>query len=142
MQIFEVYKGIIALFSVSNQQKHAQTETIEPFDIEIFAVTGEIGYHQKFAAAGAVTDRFHFGKGSQKVLAVFFADFFRFRTHATQDFDSGNHIVAIEPVAERIFTATEQNGTMAFLRKNTVEIVYPKCNAATYEKSKGYHQAG
>jgi hypothetical protein len=129
MQIFEVYKGIIAVFSVPDEQKYVQSEPIEPPDVERFPVAGEIRDDKEFAAAGTVADGFHLGKVSQEVFAVFLADLFGFAADASQDFDAGNDVVAIEPSLEGIFGAAEQNGTVALLGENAVEIVYPECNA-------------
>ena len=136
MQIFEVYKGIIAVFSVPDEQKDVQTELIEPPDIERFPVSGEIRDDEEFAATGTVTDGFHLGKVSQEVFAVVLADLFGFAADASQDFDARNDVVAIEPCLEGILGAAEQNGTVTLLGKDAVEIVYPECNATPSQKRK------
>ena len=136
MQIFEVYKGIIAVFSVPDEQKDVQTELIEPPDIERFPVPGEIRDDKEFTAAGSVTNGFHLGKVSQEVLAVVLANLLGFAADAPQDFDAGNDVVAIEPCLEGILGAAEQNGTVALLGEDAVEIVYPECDATPSKERK------
>ena len=70
------------------------------------------------------------------MLAVLFGELFGFAAHAAENLDAGDDVVAVEPVVEGIFAATEQNGAVAFFRKDTVEIVYPECNAAPGQKRK------
>ena len=70
------------------------------------------------------------------MLAVLFADIFGFVTHATEDFDSRDDVVAIEPVVEGIFATAQQDGAVALFRKDAVEIVYPECNAAPGKERK------
>lgn len=100
MQIFEVYEGKIAVFAVSDEQIDPQTEFIEPIYVKIFAITGEIGHYQEFAAARTVADAFHVGKGPEQVLAVLFGELFGFPAHAAENLDTGNHVVTIEPVGQ------------------------------------------
>ena len=76
------------------------------------------------------------------MLAVLFADIFGFVTHATEDFDSRDDVVAIEPVVEGIFAATQQDGTVAFFRKDAVEIIYPERDTAPSEECKRDKEAG
>ena len=142
LQIFEVYEGKIAVFPVPDEQIDLQTELVEPIDVEILAITGEIGHHEEFAAARTVADGLHVRKRPQEVLAVLFADLFGFTAHAAENFDSWNHVVAVEPVGKRILAAAEQNGTVALFREDAVEIVYPECNAAPSQKRKRDKEAG
>ena len=58
-KIFKVYEGKIAVFPVSYEQKHTHSELVEPVDVEILAITGEIGDYEQLAAACAVADIFH-----------------------------------------------------------------------------------
>ena len=134
MQIFEVYEGKIAIFPVSDEQIDLQTEFIEPIHVKILAITRKIRHYQELAAPGTGTDGFHVGKGAKEVFAVFLADFFGFPAHATQNFNAGNHVVAVKPGSQGIFAATEQNGTVTFFGKDAIEIVYPKCDTAPCEK--------
>ena len=134
MQIFEVYKGIIAVFSVPDEQKHVQTELVEPPDVERFPVAGEIRDDEEFTAAGTVADGFHLGKVTQEVFAVVLADLFGLAADTAQDFDAGNYVVTVKPCLEGIFGTTEQNGTVTLLGEDTVEIVYPERDAAPGEE--------
>ena len=141
-QIFEVYEGKIAVFAVSYEQKHLQAQFFEPFHVEILAITRKIRDDQEFAAAGTVADGFHIRKRPQEVLSVFFANLVGFAAHATKNFDSRNHVVAIEPGRQGIFAAAKQDGTVALLGEYAVKIVYPKCDAAPSEKRKRDKEAG
>ena len=76
------------------------------------------------------------------MLAVFFTQLFGFRAHAAKDFDPRDDVVAVEPVVEGIFAATQQDGTVAFFGKNAVEIIYPERNAAPSEERKRDKKAG
>ena len=76
------------------------------------------------------------------MLAVLLAQVFRFPAHAAENFNSGDDVVAVEPVVEGIFAATKQDGTMTFFCKNTVEVIYPECNAAPGQKCKRDKEAG
>ena len=134
LQIFEVYEGKIAVFPVPDEQIDPQTEAIEPIDVEILAIARKIGHHQELAAAGTVADGLHVRKPAQEVLAVLLAQLFGFAAHAAENLDAGNHVVAVEPVAEGILAAAEQNGTVALFREDAVEIVYPECNATPSQK--------
>jgi len=134
MQIFEVYKGIIAVFSVPDEQKDVQTELVEPPDVKRFPVAGKIGHDEELAAAGTVADGFHLGKVTQEVLAVVLADLFGLAADASQDLDAGNYVVTVKPCLEGILGTTEQNGTVTLLGKDAVEIVYPKRDAAPGEE--------
>ena len=97
---------------------------------------------QELAAARAVADGFHVRKGPEQVLAVLFGKLFGFATHAAENLNAGNHVVAIEPVIERIFATAEQNGAVALFRKDTVEIVYPECDAAPGKECQRDKEAG
>jgi len=61
-KIFKVHKGKIAVFSVPYEQKHTHSELVEPVDVEILAITGEIGDYEELAAARAVADGIHLGE--------------------------------------------------------------------------------
>ena len=76
------------------------------------------------------------------MLAVLFGELFGFRTHAAENFNARDHVVAIEPVIEGIFTTAEQDGTVAFFCKDTVEIVYPERNAAPSKENKRDKETG
>ncbi len=120
MQIFEVNEGKIAVFSVSDEQIDPQTEAIEPIDVKILAITREIRDHQEFAAARTVADTFHLRKVAQEVLAVLFGKVFGLATHAAENLDTGNHVIAVEPVGKRVLTTTKQNRTGTLFVKNAV----------------------
>ena len=134
MQIFEVYQGIIALFSVTDEQKDAQAETVEPLDVERLTVARGIGNHQKLPAAGTVADGFHRRNVAEQVLAILLGDLFGFARNAAEDLDTGNDVVPVEPGLQRIFGTAEQNGAVALLGENAVEIVYPERDAAPGEE--------
>ena len=76
------------------------------------------------------------------MLAVFFTQVLGLGTHATENFNPRDDVVAIEPVVEGIFAATKQDGTMAFFRKDAVEIVYPERYAAPRKERKRDKEAG
>ena len=117
MQIFEVYEGKIAVFPVPDEQIDPQTEAIEPIDVKILAITRKVRNHQEFAAARTVADAFHLRKVTQEVLAVLLTQLFGLATHASENLDAGNHVLAVKPVGKRILAATEQNRTMTFFGK-------------------------
>ena len=142
MQIFEVYEGKIAIFAVSDEQIDPQAKLIEPIYVKIFAITGEIGHYQEFAAARAVADAFHVGKRPEQVLAVLFGELFGLPAHAAENLDAGDDVVAIEPVVQGIFATAEQNRTVTFFGKDAVEIVYPKCDTAPGKESERDKEAG
>ena len=135
-KIFKVYKGKIAIFAISNKQIHTHSQFIEPVDVEFLAITREIRDHQKLTATRAIADGLHVRKRSKEMLAVLFGELFGFAAHAAENLDAGDDVVAIEPVIEGIFAATQQDGTVALFRKDTVEIVYPECNATPSQKRK------
>jgi len=141
-KIFKVYEGKIAIFAISNQQIDAHSQFIEPVDVEIFAITGKIRNNEKLAAAGAVADVFHLRKRAQQVLAVFFTQVLGLGTHAAEDFDPRDDVVAVEPGRQGIFAAAKQDGAVAFFREDTVEIVYPERDTAPSEKRKRDKEAG
>jgi len=135
-KIFQVYEGKIAVFAISDEQIHAHAQFIKPIDVEFFAITREIRDHQELATARAIANGLHVRKRAKEMLAVFFAQIFRFRTHATENFNTRDHVVAIEPVIEGVFAATQQNGAVALFRKDAVEIVYPERNTAPSKERK------
>lgn len=98
MQVFQVYQGIIAIFSVANQQKYPEAKAIEPFDVKRLPVSRKIGNDQEFPAAGPVANGLHLGNIPQQVLTVFFGNHFWLGTHTAKNFDAGNHVVTVEPV--------------------------------------------
>ena len=76
------------------------------------------------------------------MLAVFITQVLGFAAHAAENFNPRDDVVAVEPVVEGIFAATEQNGAVAFFRKDAVEIVYPERNTAPGQKRKWNKEAG
>ena len=70
------------------------------------------------------------------MLTVFFANLVGFAAHATKNFDSRNHVVAIEPGRQGIFAAAKQDGTVALLGEYAVKIVYPKCETSPDKEGK------
>ena len=64
------------------------------------------------------------------MFAVLFGELFGFPAHATEDFNSRYHVIAVEPIAKGILAAAKQDGTVALLGEYAVKIVYPKCDAA------------
>ena len=59
MQVFQVYQGKIAVFSVSNEQIDRQFKLFEPIDVKIFAISRKIRHDQEFTAPGTIANGFH-----------------------------------------------------------------------------------